>query len=248
MTLSLVDPAAAEARLRSDIAACTRLMNLEGVIGYSGHVGARLPDGERFLVQHFDQSRATVSPEDLVICDLDGRVLAAGVGQRPPSEVFIHSEIFRARPDVHAVAHFHHDLTTVFTLVEGVPLVPVKNHAVRWRSGIPVHPDPSHVDSPELGRSLARTLGPHHAALIRAHGEVVVAEDVRSLLIDCIHLVENAQTLHQAAALGRVLPLTDAEMDAFARTFRRDHHVRKLWSYYVGRGRAAGVLPPALAA
>jgi ribulose-5-phosphate 4-epimerase/fuculose-1-phosphate aldolase len=231
-----------EARLRVEIAACTRLMNMEGVIGYSGHVSARLL-GDRFLVQDFDQSRASLTPEGLVVCDMNGRLLAGAMSLRPPAEVHIHSELYKARPDVNAIAHFHHDLTTIFTVVEGLSLVPLKNHAVRWRSGIPVHPDPSHVDSPELGRGLAATLGPHHACLIRAHGEIVVAEDVRSLLIDCIHFVENGVALYQAAALGKVLPLTRREMDDFERSFKRDKHVAKLWTYYVGRGREAGLLP-----
>ena len=237
--------AATEARLRVEIAACTRLMNMEGVIGYSGHVSARLPGGDRFLVQDFDQSRASLTPEGLVICGMNGRMLSGAPGLRPPAEVYIHSEIYKARADVNAVAHFHHDLTTTFTVVEGQSLVPLKNHAVRWRSGIPVHPDPSHVDSPELGRGLAGTLGPHHALLIRAHGEIVVAEDVRSLLIDCIHFVENGVALYQAAALGRVIPLSEREMDDFARTFKRDKHVAKLWTYYIGRGREAGLVPAA---
>jgi ribulose-5-phosphate 4-epimerase/fuculose-1-phosphate aldolase len=246
MSLAVLDQdASTEPRLRAEISACTRLMNMEGVIGYSGHVSARLPDGERFLIQDFDQSRASVTPESLVICDMNGRMLSGASGLRPPAEVYIHSEIFKARPDVNAIAHFHHDLTTTFTVVEGVSLVPLKNHAVRWRSGIPVHPDPGHVDSPELGRNLAKTLGPHHALLIRAHGQIVVAEDVRSILIDCIHLVENAIALYQAAAIGRVLPLTDREMDDFERAFKRAVHVKKLWSYYIGRGREAGLVPAA---
>ncbi|HYI88994.1 MAG TPA: class II aldolase/adducin family protein [Beijerinckiaceae bacterium] len=245
MTLAGPDQhAEAEARLRAEIAGCTRLLNMEGLMGYSGHVSARLP-GDRLLIQDFDQSRAALAPGDLLVCDLNGRLVAGATNLRPVAEVHIHSEIYKARPDVNAVAHFHHDLTTTFTLVEGLSLVPVKNHAVRWRSGIPVHADPSHVDTPELGRGLAATLGPHHALLIRAHGQVVVAEDVRSLFVDCIHLVENAVSLYQAAALGRVLPLTEREMDDFSRSFKRDKHVAKLWTYYVGRGREAGLLPEA---
>ena len=243
MSLAVVDQQNdPEQRLRAEIAACTRLMNMEGLMGYSGHVSARLPD-DRFLIQDFDQSRASLTPESLLICDMNGRLVSGPPGLRPVAEVHIHSEIFKARPDVNAIAHFHHDLTTTFTLVEGVSLIPLKNHALRWRSGIPVHPDPSHVDTSELGRGLAASLGPHHACLIRAHGQVVVAEDVRSLLIDSVHLVENAVALYQAAALGKVIPLSEREMDDFARAFKRDKHVAKLWTYYVDRGREAGLLP-----
>lgn len=232
-----------EQRLRDQVSGVTRLLNLLGLLGYSGHVGARLPEGDRFLIQPFDQSRAELAPEHLLVCDLDGACISGPEGERPPSEVFIHSEIFRARPDVRAIAHFHHDLTTTFTLVEDVELVPVKNHAVRWASGIPVHPDPSHVSDRDLGRALATTLGAHFAAQIRAHGQVVVAEDLPGLLIDCVHFTENAEAQYRAALLGHLKPLTEGEIAAFQHDFKRDRHVPKLWTYYLGRGRAAGVLP-----
>jgi ribulose-5-phosphate 4-epimerase/fuculose-1-phosphate aldolase len=232
---------ATERRLREQVAACTLLLNDLELLGYSGHVSARLPEQDAFLIQPFDQSRASLQPDDLLICGFDGKARATNV--KPPSEVFLHCEILRARPDVQAIAHFHHDLTTVFTLVEGLTLAPIKNHAVRWESGIPVHADPSHVSDPELGRSLARTLGMHHALLIRAHGQVVVAENVPALLIDCVHFVENAVAMYQAAAVGKVMPLTAAEMSAFRHDFERGRHVAKLWKYYVGRGRGSGLLP-----
>jgi L-ribulose-5-phosphate 4-epimerase len=230
-------------KLRHEVAATTLLLNNLGILGYSGHVSARLPDGETFLVQAVDQSRASLGPDDLLTCGLDGKLVAGPQGLKPPSEVFIHSEIYRARDDVNAIAHFHHDLATTFTLVAGKQLVPIKNHAARWATGIPVHPDPSHVSSPKLGQALVQTLGPHHAALIRAHGQVIVAEDVRAVLIDSVHFVENAEAMYRAATLGRVLPLKPQEIEAFLDDFDRPRHVKKLWTYYVGRGRDQGLLP-----
>ncbi len=82
-----------ELRLRVEVAACTRLMNGEGLMGYSGHVSARLPD-DRFLIQDFDQSRASLTPEALLICDMNGTLVAGPAGLRPPAEVHIHSEIY----------------------------------------------------------------------------------------------------------------------------------------------------------
>ena len=243
MDAKVESPAEIERRLRHQVAATTLLLVAEDILGYSGHVSARLPGGDRFLVQPVDQSRAELRPEHLLVCGMDGRKQSGPDGVKPPAEVFLHSEIYKARPDVHAIAHFHHDLTTTFSLVEDAALVPIKNHAVRWESGIPTHPDPSHVSSPALGHALARSLGPHQAALIRAHGQVVVAENVQALLIDCIHFVENAVALYHASVLGRVKPLTAAEMAAFHDDFKRDRHTAKLWRYYIGRGRTSGALP-----
>lgn len=231
--------------LRTQIAACTRIMNAEGLIDYSGHVSARLPDNVGLLIQSFDDSRAILSPDELLRCDLDGNLIDGPDGKVPPREVFIHTEIYKSRPDIDAIAHFHPETATMFTLVEGRPLVPVKNHAARWADGIPVHPDPGHVNSQAAGAELADTLGGHNAALIRAHGVVVVAETVPALLIDCVHFEENAETLFRAASLGPVKALTRGEMEGFLSRFDRQKHVEKLWAYYLGLGRNAGYLPAA---
>jgi L-ribulose-5-phosphate 4-epimerase len=72
----------------------------------------------------------------------------------------------------------------------------------------------------------------------------VVAESIPALLIDCVHFVENAQAMYDASLLGRVLPLTADEIASFQHDLKRDRHVSKLWTYYVGRARAQGILPP----
>ena len=177
---------AIELRLRKEVAATTLILNDEGLMGYSGHVSARLPGEDAYLIQPLDTSRAGLKPDDLLVCDYDGNVVRGNGKSRPPAEVFLHGEILRARPDINSVAHFHHDLTNVFTVVEGVELAPIKNHSIRWRSGIPVHQDPSHVSDSGLGRAVADTLGPHFALQIRAHGQVVAAESVQAVLIDSV--------------------------------------------------------------
>jgi ribulose-5-phosphate 4-epimerase/fuculose-1-phosphate aldolase len=230
-------------RLKVEVATCTRLLNHENILGYSGHVSVRLPDRKTLLLQSFDASRTELTPEDLYILDFDGEVLDGPKDARPINEIEIHTEIMRARDDVNAVLHYHPETATLFTMIEGVELVPLKNHAMRWMSGIPVHDDSWHIDSPESGRALAATLGPHHAALIRAHGAVIVAESIPALLVDTVHFEENARAMFEAARLGRVKPLSRAEAERFHNNFKRNNHVSKLWRYYLGRGVEAGAVP-----
>ena len=233
----------AEHVLRMKVAACTLMLVHEKCMNYSGHVSARLPDGVTFLIQPIDVPRSGLRPDDLLVCDLDGQVLRGTPGSKAPAEVALHAEILRARPDVNSIAHFHHDLTNSFTLVEDMPLRIVKNHAIRWRSGMPVHADPAHVATPELGRAVADTLGAHHAMQIRAHGQVITAESVEAVLTDSIHFVENAQAMHNACVIGRLAPLSEDDMESFAKYFKRGRHVDKLWRYYIESGQTAGVIP-----
>ena len=129
------------------------------------------------------------------------------------------------------------------TMIEGMELKIMKNHAMRWYSGIPVYPDSWHVDTPERGRQLAETLGPHHAALMRSHGAVITAESIPALLIDTVHFEENAKAMYDATQIGKPIPLSQDEAEKFHRLFKRDRHVIKSWRYYLGRGLESGAIP-----
>ena len=148
MTAPVVDPTilptSNEEQLRHEVAAATLLLNHKNIIGYSGHVSVRLPGDDTLLIQPVDHSRAELRPEQLLVCNLEGRRADETETERPPGEVFIHSEIYKARPDVRAIAHFHHDLTTTFSLVEGLHLQPIKNHrgALGKRYSGPSRPGP----------------------------------------------------------------------------------------------------------
>tara|TARA_B100000315_G_scaffold259263_1_gene314582 strand:+ start:2262 stop:2807 length:546 start_codon:yes stop_codon:yes gene_type:complete len=61
-----------EQRLRNFVAICTRTLNHLGILGYSGHVSVQLPESNQFLIQAFDQSRAKVAPDDLIVVDAKG--------------------------------------------------------------------------------------------------------------------------------------------------------------------------------
>jgi L-ribulose-5-phosphate 4-epimerase len=225
-----------------ETAAATRLLVTEGILDYSGHISTRIPGRDAFVIQVGSNSRAEVGPESMLVVDYDGKVIE-GDGQ-PPSELPIHLEILNARPDVQSVLHCHMELAIAFTMMQGIELVPMRARASRWKSGIPTHPDPSHIKLTEQGKALAKTLGPHQAALMRAHGLVLVAESVRALFIDAVHFKENAQALMEVLQAGaKPLPLTTDEIEQIERMEMREWHIKKLWNYYIRKGSAENVLP-----
>lgn len=224
-------------QLREELATATRLLHAEGILDYSGHISVRAPGRDAFFIQPAIEPRSHLTAEKLLLLDFGGNVLE-GAPAKPPVELAIHTAILRARPDVRAVIHCHLEVALLFTMMEGVTLQPMRARAVRWRSGIPTHPDPSHIKRPEQGAALAATLGPHHAALIRAHGMVLTAESVPALVVDCIHFEENARAQLRVLSAGqKPLVLTEAEMEQINRHENREFHVDKLWKYYLRKAR-----------
>jgi L-ribulose-5-phosphate 4-epimerase len=229
--------------LKLEIAAASRLLVMEDLLDYSGHVSARIPGEDAYYIQPGTDPRSDLEPDRLIKVDFDGNILD-NQGLRPPVEIPIHGEIYKARPDVNAVLHSHMEMPIWFTMMEGVELKPMRPRAVRWQSGIASNSDPSHIKSEEQGKQLAADLGPHHACLLRAHGSVLVAESVPAIFVDAVHFAENARALLQVLQAGqKPLPLTEKELEQVNKTDMREFHNAKLWTYYRNKARKAGLLP-----
>jgi len=231
---------------RVRLAACVRLLHMEGLLTYNGHLSVRDSRADRFLIHSLVDSRAEVAPEGLLLLNLDGEVLEAADGRKPPSEYPIHAEIYRARPDVGAVAHIHSEYAIAFTLTKDAKLLPMRCDGARWAGGVPVHADPTRIKSAQQGRELSDTLAEHDAVLLRAHGAVLVATGLLELFMACIHFEENARAQVLAGHLGEPVPLTEEEIaalqDSWPDSFR-SHYAAKIWRYYVHKGARAGLIP-----
>ena len=228
--------------MRTQVAACTRLLNMTGILHYAGHVSARVPGEDQLYIQTRDQSRAQVTPDSILRVDFDGNVIE-GDG-RPPSELVIHTAIYRARPDVGAVVHNHMELAAAFTIVKGVDIQLVDFHAVRWAGGIPTSRVVGHVKTEADGAHLVQVLGDANAVLLRAHGMVLVAESAPGILVDTLHFADNANAQKLALSLdGELEPLTQAELVRANKYFDRDHHIGKMWNYFAGEGKKRGAIP-----
>ncbi len=230
-------------RLKLEIAAASRLLVMEDLLDYSGHVSGRVPGEDAYFIQPGTDPRSDLQPDRLVKVDFDGNILD-NKGLRPPVEIPIHGEIYKARPDVHAILHSHMEMPIWFTMMDGVELKPMRPRAIRWQNGIGRNADPSHIKSAEQGQQLAADLGPRHACLLRAHGSVLVAESIPAIFVDAVHFAENARALLQVLQAGqKPLPLTEDELEQVNRTDMRDFHNAKLWTYYCNKARKAGLLP-----
>ena len=226
--------------LKAQLALACRMLANEGLFDQSGHISARHPDGHLALIHPHGTPRADVVAEEILTIDLDGQVVEGN--DRAPTEVFIHTQIYRARPDVQAVVHAHSRMATVFGIA-GVDIVPVTNYAAFLGNGaVPTYADPRLVHRPEQGDALARCLGDGKACVMRNHGTAVVGERVREAFVSAVYLEENALRQHLALQIGRPTGYTDQEIADVAAVNWRDRQIQKVWDYYESRARRAGLL------
>jgi HCOMODA/2-hydroxy-3-carboxy-muconic semialdehyde decarboxylase len=234
---------APDPQLVDDLVAANRILADQGVLDGFGHVSARhdkRPD--RFLLAR-SMAPALVTAADLMTFDLDGAP-TGGDTRAPYLERFIHSAIYRARPDIKAVVHSHSPSVLPFGVTK-TSLKPIYHMAAfMGAGGVPVFdvrevsgPDNDLlIGSPELGRALAARLGQGLAVLIRGHGWVAAGASVRTAVLHAVYTEIDAKAETEALKLGPVTFLNAAEANKAAAL--NDRNADRPWAIW--RARAMG--------
>jgi ribulose-5-phosphate 4-epimerase/fuculose-1-phosphate aldolase len=216
-----------ETMIRDQALKAWRFLYKRGFIEGFGHISARVPGRDQFLIaRHALGPRA--GAEDLLRMDLAGRRLA-GTGD-PPGEFPIHLEIYKVRPDVGSIIHYHGLYATAFTTSEHT-LRPIHALGSIFGSTIPIYADPRLVRTPQRGQALASVLGSGRVALLRAHGVVTTGADVEEAVAAAFLIEENARRAYISCAMGKPVWLDDATVAACAEEFRASRGAfRRVWS------------------
>jgi HCOMODA/2-hydroxy-3-carboxy-muconic semialdehyde decarboxylase len=202
--------------LVEDLVAGNRILAMEGVLDAMGHISVRsTAKPDRFLLAR-SMAPELVMAADILEHDLDGQAINAG--DRPSYlERFIHSEIYRARPDVRAVVHCHTASLIPFADSD-VPLRAMYHMAAFVAEGVPVFDIRKAagltdllVRDAKLGKALAQSLGQKSAALMRGHGAVVVGGSIPTVVGRSVYLDVNARAQAQAIALGGKITYVEAD-------------------------------------
>lgn len=205
-----------EADLRKELADVCRVLFRLRMVDYMGHPSTRLPGTDYVLIkpQHSltIRSQDRIAPDDMAIIDLDGNLVEGK--HVPPGERFIHTQIYRARPDVQAVVHTHQPAATVMS-IGSAPILPVLHVGSELvQEPVPLWPNARLVTTPELGDSLAQTLGSHAVVLQQGHGVTSVAASLPEAALQAIHLEQLAEANWKVLSMGRsprAIPAEEAE-------------------------------------
>src|SRR5688500_70466 len=169
------------------------MLERAAIIDHNGHCSARR-DGTSFHINSGASVRGALTAADVVTVDLDGNLVEGTA--KPPLEFHIHSEVYRARPDVNAVMHTHPQWSTFLTMT-GVKYKAVYAQGVLL-GDIPLMDSPLSVNTKPMGENLAATLGRGPAALLKAHGAVTVGADIVEAFVLAAYLEENAYRQYMA--------------------------------------------------
>jgi L-ribulose-5-phosphate 4-epimerase len=217
--------------LKERIATGCRILAKLGLADYLGHVSARVPETDYVLIK----ARGTdlgnlleMTPERVIMVDLEANHVEGKY--RAPAETRLHTEVFKARPDVMGLAHTHQHLSTAFGAA-GKPILPMLGimSAVCARP-LPVYQSSLKIVSTEQGAAVAQVLGEAIGCHLKNHGVLMTGKSVEEAVVNAIWLEMQAKMTLLATMIGTPSPQSPEEVQL---NMEQADPIAGRWRYYV---------------
>ena len=187
--------------LRAEIVRVGQRMHARELVdGFSGNISARL-DAQHILATPSGLAKGMLLPEQLIVIDMQGQVVEAAPGLRPTSELLMHLEAYRRRPDISAVVHAH-PMTAIALTIAGISLAEcVIPEAIVVFGLVPTAPyaTPSSIEN-QL--AIAELIVGHDALLLAYHGSLTVGRSVTEAYLRLESLEHTAKIIALTRMLG----------------------------------------------
>lgn len=204
-----------EQQLREELVRIGQLMYQKGFIAASdGNVSVRL-DAERVLITPSGLHKGLLEPDDLVVVDMEGRMLGYGRHRsrqlRPTSELPMHLEAYRLRPDINAVVHAHPPIAVALSIA-GIPLNDCLLPEVIVFLGLIPTTAYATPSSEENVRAIREFIGHHDGLVLQRHGSLTVGKDPMQAFMRLETLEQQARMRFMLAQLGAYNPMPPEEI------------------------------------
>ncbi|OUE27348.1 L-ribulose-5-phosphate 4-epimerase [Clavibacter michiganensis] len=208
----------AVARVRSEVSRLHgELVRYGLVVWTGGNVSGRVPGADLFVIKPSGVSYDDLSPENMILCDLDGNVIPDTPGSRnaPSSDTAAHAYVYRNMPEVGGVVHTHSTYAVAWAARrEPIPCV-ITAMADEFGGEIPVGPF-AIIGDDSIGRGIVETLTGHRsrAVLMAGHGPFTIGKDAKDAVKAAVMVEDVARTVHISRQLGEPAPLPVEAVDS----------------------------------
>jgi len=187
------------------------------VVWTAGNVSERVEGTDHFVIKPSGVDYDELSPDNMILCDLDGRAVAGtpGSDRSPSSDTAAHAYVYRSLSHVGGVVHTHSPYATAWAARrEPIPCV-ITAMADEFGGEIPVGPF-AIIGDDSIGRGIVATLEGHRsrAVLMANHGVFTIGKDARDAVKAAVMCEDVARTVHLARQLGEPVPIDPAAIDS----------------------------------
>jgi L-fuculose-phosphate aldolase len=203
-----------------------------------GHVSVRIPRENKILMKPHSFGFEEIRPQHIIVVDIESGKKTEGKYERH-SEVFIHTEIMKARPDVNCVVHTHPPYAIAFGSLRQ-KLRPVSHEGSIFHQGLPLFDHTTAlIRTPELGKEVAKSLAQCRGVLMKNHGSTVVGESIEVATLYAVFLEKACRIQLIATASGEPSWTSDEEAPIKYEQIYTPHRLGSMWDYFVRRVKKA---------
>lgn len=204
-----------EYQLRQQIVRVGRLLYDKGFISASdGNISARMEPG-RILITPSGLHKGFLEPDELLLIDGEGNRVGISTSTnrklKPTSELPMHLETYRIRPDIGAIVHAHPPITIALSIA-GIPLADCILPEVIVTLGLIPTTEYATPASEENVRAIREFIQNHDALVLQRHGTVTVGSDPMQGFMRLETVEQNARIAYMLAQLGVSNPLPPEEI------------------------------------
>lgn len=182
------------------------------VAATSGNYSQIDPESRLVVITPTSLDYTIMTPEDLVVIDLDGNVVEGEL--KPSSEWRLHTNLYKAKPEIGGVAHTHSPYATAFAALERpIPNILIELH---YLCGGTIEVAPFAIPgTEEVGIGAAKTIGTKKAVLLSHHGAVAVGSSVEDALNIAFWVEDTARIAHLAMSVGQPKELDEKVLNQY---------------------------------
>ena len=184
--------------IKNDIITVGKRMYDRGYVASNdGNISARIDD-RKVLITPTGVSKGFMTADDLIVVDYNGKVIAGT--KKPSSEVMMHLQVYKDRPDVNSVCHSHPPYATGFA-VAGIPLDKcILPEVIIVLGGIPLI-EYGTPGTEEFYKPVLPLLKDYDAFLLANHGAMTIGKNV----INAYHKMETLEHFAHIAFVAQQL-------------------------------------------
>ncbi len=206
------------ARTREEVAALHGELVRNALVKWTGgNISGRVPGADAFVIKPSGVAYSDLSPENMIVCDLDGNVVkdTPGSEREPSSDTAAHAYVYRNMPAVGGVVHTHSPYATAWAARgEAIPCV-ITAMADEFGGPVPVGPF-AIIGDDSIGRGIVETLDGHRsrAVLMQNHGPFTIGRTPRDAVKAAVMVEDVARTVQLARDGGPLIPIPQDAIDS----------------------------------
>lgn len=185
-----------------------------------GNISCREPRSEAFWITPSGMSYYQLTPDDLVLIDLQGQLREGS--RKPSSEMLMHLHIYQNRPDVQAIVHTHSTAASYFAVARK-PIPPILEEMAQLIGGGVNVTEYALPGTRELGEKTVAAMQGKNAVLLANHGVVTVGSSLNEAFTVALVVEKAAHVMQGATTIGTPVVLRDEDVQTIRHNFIRNY-------------------------